>query len=138
MAMACDGQNIALTPPTIIVVEHDAGVRRSLQFALAAEGFAVRTYARGNDMLGASAPPDHGCVVVDYDLPDMTGLDLLALLRTRHVMLPAILITTNPTATLRRRAEEAGVPMLEKPLLGDSLITGIAAALTRSAERRRP
>lgn len=137
MAMGCNGQKASLTP-TVIVVEHDASVRRSLRFALAVEGFDVRTYARGFDMLGASELPDRGCVVVDYNLPDMTGLDLVAHLRNRHVSLPAILITTNPSVTLRRRAEEAGVPMIEKPLLGDILIDRITAGLTRSADRPAP
>jgi len=135
--MGCNGQEASLTP-TVIVVEHDASVRRSLRFALAVEGFDVRTYARGFDMLGAFELPDRGCVVVDYNLPDMTGLDLVAHLRNRHVSLPAILITTNPSVTLRRRAEEAGVPMIEKPLLGDILIDRITAALTRSADRPTP
>jgi two-component system response regulator FixJ len=134
MAMACTGQKANLTP-TIIVVEHDASVRQSLRFALAVEGFEVCAFARGDEMLGIAELPDRGCLVVDYDLPDMTGLDLLAQLRTRHVALPAILITTNPSVTVRRRAEEAGVPMIEKPLLGDSLINGILAALTRLEDR---
>jgi two-component system response regulator FixJ len=134
MAMACSGQKANLTP-TIIVVENDASVRHSLRFALAVEGFEVRTFARGDEMLGMTELPDRGCLVVDYNLPDMTGLDLLTQLRTRHVALPAILITTNPSINVRRRAEEAGVPMIEKPLLGDNLISGILAALTRLTDR---
>lgn len=134
MAMARNGQQTKLTP-TIIVVDNDASVRQSLRFALAAAGFEVRAFARGDEMLGIAELPDRGCLIVDYNLPDMTGLDLLAQLRTRHVALPAILITTNPSIIVRRRAEEAGVPMIEKPLLGDTLINGILAALTRPEDR---
>ncbi|MEZ5891359.1 MAG: response regulator [Xanthobacteraceae bacterium] len=132
--MARNGQQTKLTP-TIIVVDNDASVRQSLRFALAAAGFEVRAFARGDEMLGIAELPDRGCLIVDYNLPDMTGLDLLAQLRTRHVALPAILITTNPSIIVRRRAEEAGVPMIEKPLLGDTLINGILAALTRPEDR---
>jgi FixJ family two-component response regulator len=128
--MARDGQRQGLTP-TIIVVEDDDSLRHSLRFWLAVEGFAVRTYANGSELLGAADLPDRGCLVVDYNLPDMTGLDLVAQLRTRHIALPAILITTNPSGIVRRRAEKAGVPMIEKPLLDNSLINGILAALTR-------
>ncbi len=131
--MVRDGQTQGLMP-TIIVVEEDASLRHSLRFSLAVEGFAVRTYATGKDLLGAGELPDRGCLVVDYRLPDMTGLDLVAALRTRRIALPAILLTTNPSTNLRQRAERAGVPMIEKPLLGDSLINGILAALTRLAE----
>ena len=132
--MARNGQAQGLMP-TIIVVEEDASLRHSLRFSLAVEGFAVRTYANGKDLLGAADLPDRGCLVVDYRLPDMTGLDLVAALRTRRIALPAILLTTNPTTNLRQRAEQAGVPMIEKPLLGDSLINGILTALTRLAEQ---
>lgn len=129
MAMARNGNNDGFAS-TIIVVEEDASLRLSLQFSLAVEGFAVRTYATAGELLGAADLPATGCIVVDYDLPDMSGLDLVARLRTQNIELPAILITTNPSGLVRRRAAQAGVPMIEKPLLGDSLIKGIAAALS--------
>jgi FixJ family two-component response regulator len=63
----------------------------------------------------------------------MNGLDLLAVLRARHVDLPAILITTQPNAALRRRAAQGGVHIIEKPLLGETLVQGVRAALERAA-----
>jgi FixJ family two-component response regulator len=68
--------------------------------------------------------------VVDYKLPEMNGLDLLVELRNRKIDLPAILITTNPSAEVRRRTALAGVTLIEKPLLNDALFQGIRAALT--------
>jgi FixJ family two-component response regulator len=130
--MAQNGQS--QDPTTIIVVDADTGLRQSLWFSLAAEGFAVHTYASGKELLGATELPDRGCLVVDYHLPDMNGLDLVAKLRSRQIGLPAILIGTNPSGPVRRRAEQAGIPMIEKPLLDDSLINGIIAALRRLAE----
>ncbi len=115
-------------PETVIVVDADAGLRHSLWFSLAAEGYAVSTYANGMDLLSVRELPEHACLVVDYNLPDMTGLELVAKLRGRSVELPIILITNNPNMPLRRRAKQAGVPMIEKPLLGDSLLNGIVAA----------
>lgn len=135
--MARDGHNQNRTP-TIIVVEEDASLRHSLRFSLAVEGFSVRTYANGNELLGAADLPDRGCLVVDYHLPDMTGLELVARLRSREVALPAILITTDPSGLVKRRAEQARVAMIEKPLLGDSLIKGIVAALAKRADRAEP
>lgn len=117
---------------TVIVVDADAGLRHSLWFSLAAEGYAVSTYANGGELLSIRELPERACLVVDYNLPDMTGLDLVAQLRDRSVGLPIILVTNNPNAPLRRRAEKAGVPMIEKPLLGDSLLNRIVAAFGRS------
>jgi two-component system response regulator FixJ len=59
----------------------------------------------------------------------MNGLDLLSELRRRKVDLPAILITTHPTSAVRNRAAAAGVHVIEKPLLNDTLFHGIRAAL---------
>ena len=63
-AMAQDEQSAGLTP-TILVVEDDDSLRHSLRFWLAVEGFAVRTYAKGSELLGADDLPDRGCLVVD-------------------------------------------------------------------------
>jgi hypothetical protein len=62
----------------------------------------------------------------------MSGLDVVMQLRERRVPLPAILITTNPSAFLRQRAADAGIPVIEKPLLGDALSRGIREALARN------
>ena len=112
-----------------IVIDDDPGVRSSLKFALEVEGFAVRTYSTGSDLLDEEDMPESGCVVADYHLPGMNGLDLLARLRDRKVSLPAILITTDPSAAVRGRAATAGVRLVEKPLLSDALFQGIRAAL---------
>ena len=115
--------------PTVLVIDDDPGVRSSLKFALEVEGFAVRTYPTGSDLLDEEDMPESGCVVADYHLPGMNGLDLLARLRDRKVSLPAILITTDPSAAVRGRAATAGVRLVEKPLLSDALFQGIRAAL---------
>jgi FixJ family two-component response regulator len=128
-------REIAPSSPVVLVVDDDPAVRNSLKFSLQVEGFVVRAYASGTDLLSDPELPDYGCLIVDLKMPGMTGLDLVASLRQRHVALPAILITTNPSAVVRRRAAEAGVPVIEKPLLGDALSRGIQEALAR--DRRR-
>ena len=113
----------------VLVVDDDPAVRNSLQFSLQIEGFRVRAYANGMELLGDPDLPTCGCLVVDQTMPGMTGLDVVACLRARHVALPAILITTNPSGMLRQRAADAGIRVIEKPLLGDALSRGIREAL---------
>ena len=67
--------------------------------------------------------------MTDYHLPGMNRLELLARLRERKVKLPAILITSHPSAAVRSRAASAGARLIEKPLLNDALFEGIRAAL---------
>jgi FixJ family two-component response regulator len=100
------------------------------------EGFAVRAYSTGAELLCEVDIPDSGCLVVDYKLPEMNGLDLLCELRKRNIDLPAILMTTHPNPAVRNRAALAGVPLIEKPLLSDTLFQGIRAAFGQFAARQ--
>ncbi len=109
----------------VIVVDDDLAVRSSLQFSLEIEGFAVRSYATGAELLNADDLALCSCLVVDQNMPGMNGLELITTLRARHVAAPAILITSHPGPSLRERAQKAGVPIVEKPLLGNALIEKI-------------
>ena len=119
----------AKAKPIVLVIDDDPAVRNSLKFALEIEGFSVRVHPTGAELLDEKDIPENGCLVTDYYLPGMNGLDLLARLRERNIRLPAILIMTHPTATIRNQAALAGARLIEKPLLSDTLFQGIRAAL---------
>jgi FixJ family two-component response regulator len=119
------------TRPIVIVVDDDPAVRNSLKFSLEIEGFLVCTYANGAELLNARDLPCCSCFVVDQRMAEMTGLDLIAKLRDRRIYAPAILITSRPNAVLSERASKAGVSIVEKPLLGNSLTDRIRDACAR-------
>lgn len=108
-------------PPRVLLVDDDAALRAALQFALQLDGLSVETFASAEDLLERADVTGVGCLVLDQNLPGMTGLDLLAVLRHGEVTTPALLITTHPAASLRRRAAAADVEIVEKPLLSDAL-----------------
>src|SRR5579872_5160289 len=87
--------------PTVLIVDDDPEVRKSLAFSLGLEGYTVRPYTSAVDLLNSPDFPAHGCLVLDYRLSDMNGLELLKELRRRNVTLPALLITTHPSMSLR-------------------------------------
>jgi two-component system, LuxR family, response regulator FixJ len=132
MKMTQAGQTAA--SPVVLVIDDDPAVRNSLQFALEIEGFCVRAYQTGADLLAADDLPASGCLVTDFNLPGINGLDLLDVLRERNVLLPAILITTHPTAMIRYRAASAGARLIEKPLLNDTLFQCIRSALDEDSQ----
>jgi two-component system, LuxR family, response regulator FixJ len=121
----------SLSKPTIYVVDDDVGVLGSLRFLLETDGFDVRTFRSGTALLNAVAPTGIDCLVIDYKMPDMNGLDLVGQLRDHNVDAPVILITGYPDENISARAAAAGVGcVLLKPLLGDGLVKHIRSAIS--------
>jgi len=121
----------SIASPVIIVVDDDAAVRNSLKFSLEIEGFSVCTYSGPNEVLSGGALPVSCCLIVDQNMPGMSGLSLLAMLRKRGVSTPAILVSAHVTPSLKDEAARAGLPVVEKPFLGNVLLDGIHAAITQ-------
>jgi two-component system, LuxR family, response regulator FixJ len=121
----------------VIVVDDDPAVCGSLEFSLQTEGFCVKTYAGGPELLAEPELPTRGCIILDYYLPGMNGLEVAIALRKRRVALPIILITTHPTRSLRQSAAAEGIDIIEKPLLGNALSEGIRAAFRNPRPPRR-
>jgi two-component system, LuxR family, response regulator FixJ len=119
----------AVSGTIIAVVDDDPAVRNSLKFALEVEGFGVRVYPGAQAVLDDGKLAELSCIVVDQNMPSMTGLELVARLRDRAVFAPVILITSQPSSVLRLRARDAGVPIVEKPLLGNALVDKIRLAV---------
>ena len=116
--------------PAIAIVDDDPGVRDSLRFLLETAGHAVETYESGVRFLAEADPSRLACLVLDQRMPQVAGLDLLALLRGRGVATPPLLIVSTPGPALSRRAAELGVlRVLEKPLARDDLLAEIGAAV---------
>ena len=119
---------LPLPSPVIIVVDDDPAVCNSLKFSLELEGFTVRSYRSAGELLDAAAPADCNCYVIDQRMPGMSGMDLIAKLRERQIATPAILIISQPNDLLSARAARAGVPIVEKPLLSNTLVDAIREA----------
>ncbi|MGO9133181.1 MAG: response regulator transcription factor [Methylovirgula sp.] len=112
-------------PSTIIIVDDDIQVLRSLCFLLEAEGYFVRTFNSAAALLEEETLPDNACLVVDYRMPTMNGLDLLARVREKFPQVPALLITGYPDDTIEKRAADIGIKVVRKPHLDDALLDSI-------------
>lgn len=107
------------------IIDDDRAVLDSLKFSLAIEGYAVRAYSNAAQFLADARLSHFDCLIVDQNMPGMTGLDLISLLRARKIEAPAILITSHPNLSLQDRAAAVGVPIIEKPLLNSALLDGV-------------
>lgn len=112
------------------MIDDDPAVLGSLKFSLEIEGFSVRCYENAAAFLAAGDPPGRACLVVDQQLPGISGIDLLtSLADDRRAAMPAILITSYPSSALRSRADAAGVRIIEKPLLNNALSEAICQVM---------
>jgi two-component system, LuxR family, response regulator FixJ len=126
-------QAVREIPPVVAVVDDDPAVCNSLKFSLELEGLEVRTFPGGAELLSAGDIDACRCFVVDQKMPGMSGLELIGKLRDRQIAAPAILVISQPSAALSARAANAQVPIVEKPLLSNTLLDRIREAL-RHAE----
>lgn len=105
----------------VFVIDDDDGVRQSTQALLEASGFSVRTFANAEELLAAGTAGEASCIVLDYHLSGITGIELIERLRAQGLQMPAIMVTSNGTK-LGVRAAQAGVTaVLRKPLAADGL-----------------
>jgi two-component system, LuxR family, response regulator FixJ len=118
----------------ILIVDDDEAVRNSLRNMMESEGFAVCAFSDGHDLLNEASLPAIGCLVVDYHMPAMNGLELVSALRGRGVSIPAILITGNPTKYVRDRAAAIAVLVVEKPRLGSDLLDCVREVVAKHAQ----
>ena len=119
-------------PPasTIFVVDDDPDVLLSLKFMLETEGFQVRTFPSGPALLDSGLPAPVDCLIIDYKMPSMDGLDLVRQLRARKVRAPVVLITGYPYDGVEAKAAASGVRhVVLKPHIDVSLLTHITAAM---------
>jgi two-component system, LuxR family, response regulator FixJ len=130
-----EGQLLPVPRKIVAIVDDDPAVRSSLQFALEIEGYEVRIFGDGAELLIDPRIARFACLIVDQNLPALNGLELAQRLRARSLLNPVILITSRPSETLRRRACAAGIPIVEKPLLGNTLVDTIQSVLEHGTER---
>ena len=118
--------------PTVIVIEDDGSVRRSLRRLIATAGFNVQTYDRPSTFLANDSPISNVCYVIDVRLPEMTGVALCEEMRALGRTPAVILITGHvdeQTLEMTRRACVSAV--LFKPFSRDQLLDAISSALVK-------
>lgn len=118
------------TPPLVSVIDDDESVRESLPHLLKQLGFAVDTFSSAEEFLLSHSSGQTRCLLLDFTLPGMTGLDLQQELRRRQTETPIIFITADRDEALRQRVLAAGaVECLFKPFTDMALLGALNAAL---------
>jgi two-component system, cell cycle response regulator CtrA len=117
----------------VLLIEDDPTIAKSIEIMLAAEGFNVYTTDLGEEGLDLSKLYDHDIILLDLNLPDMHGYDVLKKLRVAKVTTPVLILSGICEMDSKVRALGSGADdYVTKPFHRDELIARIHAIVRRS------
>jgi FixJ family two-component response regulator len=129
-----DSERAAAVPrvagATIVIVDDDASILRSLDRILSAHGFRVRTFAIASEALASDLPRSNACMIVDVNMPQMNGFQFCESLRNSGRNLPTIMITGDTVRDAHNSASSDA--LLFKPIEKQKLLNTISRMLVRS------
>jgi len=126
-----------ISPATVLVVDDDPSVLRSLKRLLSASGFHVKTFCSPSELIASDTPITNACMVVDIDMPQMNGIEMCEVLKGSGRSLPSILITGRTDARTRTLAAQSdAVAVLFKPFEEEPLLDAIGRAIALSTRAR--
>ena len=119
--------------PLVCVVDDDLSIRESLSSLLRSAGLKVQTFTSAQEFLTNPPVPPPGCLVLDVQLPGITGLDLQPELVTKDLQIPIIFLTGHGDIPTSVRAVKAGaMEFLTKPFDEEYLLEDIRSAVARA------
>jgi len=110
----------------ISVIDDDPSMSRMLQRVMTAAGFEVVRFASAEDFLDSAALADSACLILDVNLPGMSGIDLQQHLNDSDRQIPIIFISGQADESIKRRVLEKGAAgFFNKPFSIDSLLARV-------------
>jgi FixJ family two-component response regulator len=121
----------------VYVVDDDGGMRDSMSFLLKKADIACQAFSSGKQFLDEWDGTQPSCMVVDFQMPDMNGLALLNMARSRHGFIPFVLVTGHGTVSMAVEAMKMGaVTVIEKPFRHELFIDTVVTAMAIDLRRR--
>jgi FixJ family two-component response regulator len=119
--------------PIVFIVDDDISVRESLELLIRCEGWQPETFSSGQEFLTRPRALVPSCMVLDFSLPGLNGLELQKRVAVERAAMPIIFISGYGDVPMTVQAMKAGaVEFLTKPFREDALLSAIRAALERS------
>lgn len=114
----------------VSLVDGDSSVRHARQLMLQSEDYAVRSYAKCAALLADPRSRDYPCIILDLEMEDIDGLDLLRKMRATGWRGKALLLDDpSPDRPMLQEAERHGDTVLDRNVGDRRLLTAIAASI---------
>lgn len=115
---------------TLYIVDDDDAVRDSMQGLLELHSYDIEAFASGREFLKRYTPDIEGCLILDINLPELDGFEVLSCLGPSRAALPVMMITAQDDQTIESRALHAGATaLIKKPLIADQLLALLRTAI---------
>jgi FixJ family two-component response regulator len=122
----------------IAIVDDDASVREGLQSLIRSAGWRVETFASAQDFLGRRGAEPPSCLILDLQLPGLSGIDLQKQMAEIGLEIPIVFLTGHGNIPASVQAMKAGaVEFLTKPLDEQKLLQAIQEAIERDRRTRQ-
>jgi len=125
-------------PPSVYVVDDDPSIRKSLERLLASAGYGAKTFGSAREFLDVGSTSEIGCLILDLQLPDLSGLDLQELLTDTGRSLQIVFITGHGDVPASVKAMKGGaVDFIQKPFEPEVLLEAVRKAQVQALEEER-
>ena len=116
----------------IAVIDDDVLVRQALEDCIESAGYVAEGFGSAEEFLASGSYRDAACLIVDVQLPGITGLELQHQLAGADNPVPIVFVSAHGTGTNRQRAIQQGAAgFLGKPFRREDLLNVISAAIQR-------
>src|SRR5215208_794612 len=123
----------------VLLIEDDTSTAQSIELMLKSEGFNVYTTDLGEEGIDLGKLYDYDIIVLDLQLPDMSGFEVLKSLRLAKVQTPVLILSGNAIVEAKVKALGFGADdYMTKPFHKDELVARIQAIMRRSARDAEP
>ena len=117
---------------SIAIIDDDALVRQSLGDCMESAGYAVESFDSAEQFLASGSAENSACLIVDVQLPGITGLELQEKLAGADNRVPIVFVSAQGTQANREKAMKRGATgFLSKPFRRDDLMRLVEAATQR-------
>lgn len=113
----------------IAIVDDDSSVLSALARLLRTRSLAAKTFQSGPEFLASLTEWRPDCLILDLQMPEMTGLEIQQRLSREGIQIPTIIITAHDNSVMRERCKSEGaIACLSKPVNDTLLFAAIDAA----------
>jgi len=122
----------------VSIVDDDPSVRNSTRRLLRSSGMRAEVFASAEEFLQSEHVAETGCLILDFTMPGMNGLELQRHLTETGLLMPIVFLSARASEEEERRALQAGAAsFLRKPVSKEALLNAIRAVLKGPANNQQ-